>query len=203
MREQQLTIPTWLGRSVGASATTRNITLVISGSLLIAAAAQVSVPLPFTPVPMTLQPLAVLLVGALLGAKRGGAAALLYLLEGAAGLPFFASGKAGLHWVIAGPTAGYLLAYPPVAALVGWFSDRGWSRNVELTVVMMAIGIMLIHLGGWTWLTAVIGLGPREAFFAGNAPFFFGDLIKIALAAALLPALQRFVVDRRGDESDR
>lgn len=202
MSQNQMTIPAWITRSTGATALSRNVFLVVAGSLLIALAAQVSVPLPFTPVPMTLQPMAVLLVGALLGARRGGAAAALYLLEGAAGLPFFAGGHAGIHWLSVGATAGYLLSYPLVASVVGWFSDRGWTRSVPLTIAMMAIGISLIHLGGWSWLVTMIpGMTPKSAFLAGNLPFFGGDLVKIGLAAALLPILQRYV-SGRSDSGD-
>lgn len=197
MTENQQTIPSWLIDRAGASAWSGNVFLVISASLLIAAAAQVSVVLPFTPVPMTLQPMAVLLVGALLGSRRGAAAAALYLLEGAAGLPFFAAGKGGYIWLVAGPTAGYLLSYPLVAGVVGWLSERGWSGDPVRTVAMMTIGLSLIHLGGWAWLvTMVEGMSPAAAFAAGSAPFLIGDVVKITLAAALLPALQRFVAER-------
>src|SRR6266550_6187165 len=105
------------------------VLLVIAGSAIIAIAAQIAIPIPFSPVPLTLQPLAVLLVGVALGATRGSAAATLYLLEGAAGLPVFAQGHGGALWLL-GPTAGYLLAYPFAAFVAGWFSQRGWGSTI-------------------------------------------------------------------------
>ena len=106
-----------------------DVLLVIGASVLIALAAQVAIPLPFTPVPMTLQPLAVLFVGIALGASRGAAAATLYLLEGIGGLPVFAQGHGGAIWLISA-TAGYLYSYPAAAWLAGWFSERGWGSSV-------------------------------------------------------------------------
>jgi biotin transport system substrate-specific component len=194
--QKAITIPRFLQTTAGENALVRDVLLIVAASLLIAIAAQVAVPLPFSPVPMTLQPMAVLLVGAVLGSTRGAAAAALYLLEGATGLPVFAQGKGGIFWLVAGPTAGFLLSYPLVAWVTGALSERGWSRSVLRTMAMMVAGITLIHLGGWSWLSAVIGLGPGRAFALGTAPFLVGDLVKIAIAAALLPAIQAFV-DRR------
>ncbi|MDX1583013.1 MAG: biotin transporter BioY [Thermoanaerobaculia bacterium] len=191
--QKTTTIPSFIQSSAREHALVRDVLIVIAASLLIAVAAQVSVPIPFSPVPMTLQPMAVLLVGAVLGSVRGGAAAALYLLEGATGLPVFAGGKGGLVWLIAGPTAGYLLSYPFVAWVTGWLSERGWSRSPLSTIPMMMIGIAMIHLGGWSWLAAMMGLGMSEAFVLGTAPFLMGDLVKIAIAAALLPSIQSIV----------
>lgn len=193
--QKTTTIPAFIRASAAEHALVRDVLIVIAASLLIAISAQVSVPVPFSPVPMTLQPMAVLLVGALLGSIRGAAAAALYLLEGAVGLPVFASGRGGVAWLIAGPTAGYLLSYPLVAWTTGWLSERGWSRRVLTTVPVMAAGIALIHLGGWSWLSTVIGLGPSKAFALGTAPFLVGDGLKIVIAAILLPSLQA-VLDR-------
>lgn len=191
--QKTTTIPAFIRTSASEHALVRDLLLVIAASLLIAISAQVAVPVPFSPVPMTLQPMAVLLVGAVLGSSRGAAAAALYLFEGATGLPVFASGKGGLMWLVAGPTAGYLLSYPLVAWVTGWLSERGWSRNVVTTVPMMAAGITLIHLGGWAWLTTAMGLGPAKAFAMGTAPFLAGDVLKIVIAAALLPSLQSLI----------
>src|SRR5688572_30123197 len=118
-----------------------NIIAVIAASLLIALAAQVAFPIPFSPVPLTLQPLAVLLVGAVLGPVRGAAAATLYLLEGLAGMPVFAGGRAGLP-VLLGPTAGYLYAFPAAAFIAGYA-----NRNILRTAALMVAGIVVIHLG--------------------------------------------------------
>lgn len=196
--QKTTTIPAFIRASASEHALVRDILIVVAASLVIAISAQVSVPVPFSPVPMTLQPMAVLLVGALLGSIRGAAAAALYLLEGAVGLPVFAAGRGGFVWLVAGPTAGYLLSYPLVAWTTGWFSERGWSRNILTTIPMMAAGIVLIHLGGWSWLSTVVGLGPSKAFAVGTAPFLAGDGLKIVIAAALLPSLQAILnrVDR-------
>lgn len=195
--QKTMTIPAFIRASATDHPLLRDVLIVVAASLLIAISAQVSVPVPFTPVPMTLQPMAILLAGALLGSTRGAAAATLYLLEGAVGLPVFASGKGGFIWLIAGPTAGYLLSYPLVAWVTGWLSERGWSRSPLTTIPMMASGIALIHLGGWAWLSTVIGMGAAGAFAAGTVPFLAGDVLKIMIAAALLPTLQTFV-GRRG-----
>jgi len=168
-----------------------NVLLVLGGSLLIAIAAQIAIPLPLTPVPMTMQPLAVLFVGIALGASRGAAAATLYLLEGIAGLPVFAQGHGGALWLL-GPTAGYLLSYPAAAWLAGWFSERGWGSTVLRAVVGMLAALALIYAGGWAWLAVLTS--PRAAFVGGVQPFILADAIKIALGAALLPYAQRLVV---------
>jgi biotin transport system substrate-specific component len=186
-----MTLPRFLQERVGARSAMRNVLLVIAASLIIAASAKISVPVPFSPVPMTLQPLAILLIGAALGATRGAAAAALYLVQGAAGLPVFAH-PLGL----AGPTAGYLLAFPVAAGVVGWLSERGWTTTPLRTVAAMVAGIALIHLGGWSWLAAT-GLGAEKAFLAGVAPFLIGDLLKIAIAATVLPAVQRLLPRQR------
>lgn len=164
----------------------RNVALIVAASLLITLSAKLSVPVPFSPVPMTMQPLAVLLIGAALGAKRGAAAAGLYLLQGAVGLPVFAH-PLGL----AGPTAGYLVAFPLGAWIAGTLSERGWTRTIGGTIAAMAMALAVILLGGWSWLSAGMQLGARGAFVAGVAPFLAGDLIKIAIAAAVLPFVQR------------
>jgi len=193
MRNESITIPAWLTvRATGDSAT-KNLLVVLGASILIALSAQIAVPIPFSPVPMTLQPFAILLAGAALGARRGGAAALLYLFEGAAGLPVFAQGKAGILWVVSGPTAGFLLAFPVVAFLVGWLSERGWMRTATGTIGAMTLGLATLHLFGWSWLAAMMQLGPARAFAVGTLPFLAGDAVKIVIAAAILPAAQRFV----------
>ena len=167
-----------------------DVLLVVGASALIALAAQIAIPLPFTPVPLTMQPLAVLFVGIALGASRGAAAATLYLLEGAGGLPVFAQGHGGAIWLL-GPTAGYLYSYPAAAWLAGWFSQRGWGSTVVRSVTGMLAALALIYLGGWAWLAALTS--PRAGFAGGIAPFVVADIVKIALGAALLPYAQRLV----------
>ena len=167
-----------------------DVLLVIGASVLIALSAQIALPLPFTPVPLTMQPLAVLFIGIVLGASRGAAAATLYLLEGIAGLPVFSQGHGGAIWLI-GPTAGYLYSYPAAAWLAGWFSQRGWGSTTVRAVAGMLAALAVIYAAGWSWLA--IFTGARAAFVAGVKPFIVADIVKIALGAALLPYAQRLV----------
>lgn len=167
-----------------------NVLLIVGASVLIALAAQIAIPVPFTPVPLTMQPLAVLIVGIVLGASRGAAAATLYLLEGVGGLPVFAQGHGGAIWLV-GPTAGYLYSYPAAAWLAGWFSERGWGSTILRSVAGMLAALAVIYAGGWAWLATLSG--PRAAFVAGVRPFILADVVKIALGAALLPYAQRIV----------
>jgi biotin transport system substrate-specific component len=167
-----------------------NMLFVIGGSLLIAIAAQIAIPVPFSPVPLTLQPLAVLLVGVVLGSTRGAAAAALYLLEGATGLPFFAQGNGGALW-LASATAGYLWSFPAAAWLAGWFSERGWGGATLRAVIGMLAALAVIYAGGWAWLAVLTG--SRNAFAMGVAPFLVADILKVAIGAALLPELQKLV----------
>ncbi len=156
---------------------------VVAGVLLVAAASQFAVPLPGTPVPMTLQPLAVLLAGGLLGQRRGAAAMVVYLLLGAAGLPVFTPfGAPGLLRLF-GPTGGYLLAFPVAAALVGWMVARrpGWTGLVAGPLA----GMLAVHLGGMAQLLVLTGSG-RAALAAGAIPFVVGDTVKVLVAALAL-----------------
>ena len=166
------------------------ILLVIAGSAIIAISAQIAIPIPFTPVPLTMQPLAVLLVGIALGGMRGSAAAILYLLEGASGLPVFAQGHGGALWLI-GPTAGYLLSYPFAAFVAGWFSERGWGSTTLRAVAGMLAALAVIYAGGFAWLAVLSG--TRAALAMGILPFVVADVLKVALGAALLPQLQKLV----------
>jgi biotin transport system substrate-specific component len=163
--------------------TLRRVISVLVGALVVALAAQVSVPVPLSPVPMTLQPLAVLVVGGLLGAGGGLAALVTYLALGIAGLPVFAGGSAGVVHLI-GPTGGYLLAFPLAAGLVGALADGG--RGGALRVLLAcALGMALIHIGGVAQL-ALLGGDPALAFRVGFVPFFTGDLLKVGLASAVI-----------------
>ena len=193
MQKDLVTSPSFVITRATGGSLARNAMLVIGASILIALSAQIAVPLPMSPVPMTMQPLAILLVGAALGSKRGLAAVLLYLFEGALGVPVFAQGKAGIFWIVAGPTAGYLLAFPVAAYLLGWFAERGVMRTVPGAVLAMVSGIATIQLLGWSWLATAIGLGAMGAFTVGVAPFLLGDLVKLVIAALLFPAAQRWV----------
>lgn len=167
-----------------------NMLLVIGASALIAIAAQIAVPLPFTPVPMTLQPLAVIFIGAALGSTRGAAAAALYLLEGFGGLPVFTQGHGGPAW-LAGMTAGYLYAYPFAAWVAGFVSERGWGSTITRAISGMLLALGVIYLGGWSWLAILTD--ARSAFVAGVAPFVVADIVKVAIGAALLPKAQKLI----------
>lgn len=160
--------------------------LVAVAAQLIALGAQVAIPLPFSPVPMTLQTLFVLAIGAVLGPTRGLLATLLYLLEGAAGLPVLAGGAGGFARFL-GPTGGYLAAFPLAACLVGTLAARGWDRRPLLAVLAMALGALTILLLGTLRLAWLIGgIGPALA--EGFVPFLPGEAVKIAVAAGALPS---------------
>ncbi|HYR28617.1 MAG TPA: biotin transporter BioY, partial [Thermoanaerobaculia bacterium] len=185
-----VTIPSVLIDRVVRGRAAADMLLVIGASALIAIAAQIAIPLPFTPVPLTLQPLAVIFIGVALGSKRGAAAAALYLLEGFSGLPVFAQGHGGPAWLL-GPTAGYLYSYPLAAWLAGFVSERGWGTSIVRSVTGMLLALGVIYLGGWSWLAALTD--ARSAFAAGVAPFVVADIVKVAIGAALLPKAQRLL----------
>jgi biotin transport system substrate-specific component len=165
----------------------RSVALVVAFSLFVALAAQVVVPLPWTPVPLTGQTFAVLLTGALLGSRLGALALIAYLAEGAVGLPFFSGGAGGAHYLFFSPTAGYLFAFPAAACVTGYLAERGWDRRLLTAAAAMLVGSLVILTGGWAWLALFLRSGV-EAFRLGVTPFLVGDLLKIALAAAALPA---------------
>ena len=164
------------------------ILAVVSGALLVTLAAQVSVPLPGTPVPMTLQPMAVLLVGGLLGAPLGALSMILYLAMGAAGLPVFTPSPVLLPGVarLFGPTGGYLLAYPVAAWAVGAVITDG-SRVWRVACGVLA-GLVLIHLGGLAQMAIITGNVSAAAQLA-TWPFLLGDLLKLAILVPVLTKL--------------
>ncbi len=162
-----------------------DLALITGGSLVVALSAQVAIRLPFSPVPITAQTLAVLLVGVLLGSRRGGAALLAYLAEGAAGMPVFAGGTGGAA-VLSGPTGGYLLGFVVAATVTGVLAERGWDRRVVTALAAMALGNLVIYAFGLSWLGTFVGAG--RALDLGLWPFVPGDLAKLALATALLPS---------------
>jgi biotin transport system substrate-specific component len=174
--------------------------LVLAGSLLIAGLAQVSFRLPFTPVPITGQTLGVLLVGTGLGWVRGGLALAMYLAEIALGLPFAAEGEAGLdRLALVTPSGGYLWGFLLAAIVMGWLANRGWDRHIGSSIGVMLMGSVVIYLVGIPWLhgsptfAALLGHTPsvEETLQAGLYPFIIGDILKLLLAAGLLPAAWR------------
>lgn len=190
MTDKAVTIPSVVIDRLVRGRAAADMLLVIGASLVIAIAAQVAIPLPFTPVPLTLQPLAVIFIGVALGSTRGAAAAALYLLEGFSGLPVFAQGHAGPAWLL-GATAGYLYSYPFAAWLAGFVSERGWGSSIVRSVTGMLLALAVIYLGGWSWLAMLTD--ARTAFNAGVTPFVVADIVKVALGAALLPKAQKVV----------
>lgn len=162
-----------------------DIALIIGGSLLIALSAQVKVPLPFSPVPITGQTFAVLMIGALLGSRRGSLCVLAYIIQGAVGLPVFAFG--GGPAVLAGPTGGYLACFVVGAYVTGALAEKGWDRRVGTTILAMVLGNLGIYSFGLVWLCCLMGVG-KAALVTGLYPFIVGDLLKIVLAAIVLPS---------------
>lgn len=157
---------------------------VIVASLFIAVCAQVQIPLPFTPVPLSGGTLGVLYAGALLGSRRGAVAVLLYLLEGSAGLPFFSGGAAGFIHLL-GPTGGYLVGFPVGAFMTGLLAERGWDRTPGRAFLAMLAGSVPIFALGLIGLSRFV---PAETLLAqGLWPFLPGDLLKSAASAGLLP----------------
>ncbi len=171
----------------------RDVALMVVFSVLTALGARIAVPLPFTPVPLTGQTIAVLLTGALLGGWRGLGAMLLYLAEGLAGLPVFAATGSHMGGVAAllGPTGGYLAAFPLAALAVGLLAERGWDRSPLRALAMMGVGSGVIFALGAGRLAFFVG--PGVALVKGVLPFLPGDALKAAVAAALLPRGWRLI----------
>ena len=161
----------------------RDTALVVGGAVLTGLAAQVVLPVPGSPVPITGQTFGALLVGAALGWRRGALSMLLYLAVGMAGVPWFQDGKSG--WL--GVTGGYLVGFAVAAVLVGALAARGGDRTVLRTVATMVLGNVVIYAIGVTWLAAATGMDLSTAVERGLVPFLVGDGIKILLAAGLLP----------------
>jgi len=167
---------------------------VLFVTVLTAVAAQVSFPLPFTPVPFTLQPMIVLVGGAALGARLGFTSQALYLLAGIAGLPVFAaSGTLPQGFLrLLGPTGGFLMAYPFAAFVAGYLAERGFDRRYLTSVLAMAAGLGLVFACGVTWFAffaAPAAVGLPRALELGLYPFIGVDIVKILLAAAVLPSV--------------
>ena len=158
--------------------------VVICGSLILCLSAQVKMYLPISPVPITGQTFAVLMLAALLGSRRGVLAIIAYLIEGASGLPVFAGGIGPA--VLIGPTGGYLVGFVAAAYVVGRLAEMGWDRRVITTIVAMLAGEIALYTFGVCWLAIMTNI--RTALVIGLYPFIVGDILKIALAAAVLPA---------------
>jgi biotin transport system substrate-specific component len=176
--------------SLNARTLARDALLVLGGSLVLALSAQIKVPLPWTPVPVTGQTLAVMLLGVALGLPRAPLAALLYLAEGSLGLPVFAQG------VLFGPTAGYLVGFVAGAALTGWLADKGLCRTVARAALACTAGEAVVYLFGLAVLAFYV---PADQLLVqGLWPFLPGALIKAAIAATAAPWLRRFAPASNG-----
>lgn len=183
---KQLSVPATLTQAILPDlSVARQVGLVVGFSLITALSAQVTFHLPGNPVPITGQTFGVLLTGAVLGPRLGFLAMLSYLLEGLTGMPVFASASSG--WAImAGPTGGYLVAFPFAAALVGFLATLRWDRRPSTTILSMILGNVIIYAIGVSWLSHFVG-NLSTAASLGMTPFLVGDALKIAIAAALLP----------------
>jgi len=178
------------------------IASVLFMTALTAASAQISIPLPFTQVPLTLQPMVVLLGGLVLGSRLGSMSQILYLAAGIAGLPVFAASPVLLPGALRllGPTGGYLMSYPLAAFVTGYLAERGFDRRYVTSVIALLAGLIVVYAAGVTWLglfartldgSAAPGLSA--ALYAGVYPFVLPDLIKLAVAAGLVPAVWHVV----------
>lgn len=196
-------VPITIGERI--STRVRHITLIVAGALFIALSANFSIVLPGTPVPITGQTLAVLLVGGALGAKRGILASLLYLVLGLF-LPVYAEHRQGAAIIgsmqegrlVLGATGGYLIGFVLAAGLVGRLAELGWDRRFGGALAALALGNLVIYLVGVPWLMAATGWDPATAVAKGVIPFLLGDAIKLVAAAALFP-FAWWVVGRGGD----
>ena len=180
----------------------RDVVAVVGFALFTALAAQISIPLGFTPVPITGQTFAVLLAGGVLGANRGALSMGLYVALGAIGLPFYADGAGG--WTIAtGATAGYLVGFIVAAFVVGKMAEHGQDRKLSTSLPAFVAGSLIIYGFGAAWLAYDLGLpltaaaGEPSAISLGVAPFLVGDVLKALLAGAVLPAAWILAEERR------
>jgi biotin transport system substrate-specific component len=168
------------------------VTIVIGASLFVALCARLALPLPFTPVPLTLQNFGVLLVGLALGSRRGFLALVLYLAEGLAGMPVFSPMGPGGVMQLLGPTGGFLLAYPFVAGIAGWvFEEKSGKKTFARAAIACLLAEVYLFVGGLSWL-AILTHSFTQAIRFGLYWFVFAEVIKIMSAAALASGWQRF-----------
>ena len=165
-----------------------SITIAIVGSILLALLARLSIPVPFSPVPITGQTLGVLLLGGLLGSRLATLTVITYLFEGTIGLPVFAGGSLGLLYLL-GPTGGYLIGFIPAAYLVGYLSEKGWIAKIGGSFFVMTLGTAIIFLFGVSWLSITAGFA--NAITIGLIPYLTGAAVKISLAATILYSLNK------------
>lgn len=186
---QHLATAFWPQPSSGMRAFARNAILVVAGTALLALSAKVNVPLPY--VPMTMQTLVVLMIGAGYGSRLGFVTLLAYIAEGAMGLPVFASPVGGLA-ILAGPTGGYLIGFAVAAFVTGWMCEHGFGRSALRVFIAMAIGHLIIFAFGFAWLAYGMKLGVERAWLVGMVPFIAGSVVKNALGTVLMVVLSRW-----------
>jgi biotin transport system substrate-specific component len=187
-------VPTLVRPSNRVAALTADAVLVALGVTVLALSAQVSIPLPHTPVPLTGQTFGALLVGGAYGAKRGFVTLGAYLVVGGLGYGVFAQHASGWDVLkLSSATGGYLVGMLVAAGLVGWLADRGWDRKATRSLPTMVLGNVVIYAFGATWLAHALGVGAQSAWDLGIKDFLVGDAIKILLAALLLPAAWKLV----------
>jgi biotin transport system substrate-specific component len=174
-----------------------DVVLALGGAALIAVAAQISIALPFTPVPLTLQTFAVAATAAALGLRTGAAASILYLAAGLVGLPVYADASSGWH-AVSGSTGGYLVGFVVCALIVGWCGDRGWTSSFSSTIGAMMLGQTVIYICGLVWLRHSLHTPLDKTLEYGLYPFVIGDLLKVYAAAAVLPPAHRLIRRLRG-----
>ena len=189
MTTQSLLVASTTGRSLRLPI---RVAAVGLGVIFTALSAQFTLPMPFTDVPFSLVPMAVLMSGAVLGSRLGAVSQAIYLLLGAIGLQVFAPDPrlpVGALRLI-GPTGGYLLSYPLAAFLAGWFSERGWDRRYVTSFAALAVGLAVIYSSGLSWRLILLGSFDL-ALMTSVVPFVLPDLFKLAVAAAVLPQVWR------------
>lgn len=163
--------------------------VAFTSSLLLALLARLSIPVPFSPVPITGQTFGILFLGAVLGSRIGTLSVVLYLAEGIIGLPVFAGGSMGFLYLF-GPTGGYLIGFIPAVYLVGYLSEEGWTNKFTTTFMTMIIGTAIIFVFGISWLSVTAGIGT--ALTIGLYPYLPGAAVKIILAAVVVYSINRF-----------
>lgn len=168
----------------------RELSLALLGSAFLMLLSQVRIPLPFTPVPITLQTFGVLLIGLSFGSSRGAATIATYIALGAVGMPAFAGGALGWKHLL-GPTGGYLIGFVAAAWLVGRLAESGWDRSFWLAFISAVLGTLIIYAFGAAWLSYFVGI--KRAFMAGILPFIPGDIVKALMAAAAMPSAWRLI----------
>ncbi len=178
----------WPNTASPISSALRGVVLALAGTALLVLSAKINVPLPY--VPMTMQSLVVLMLGAAYGPRLAAATIFAYIAEGAMGLPVFAGPVGGLGY-IAGPTGGYLAGFVLAAVLAGWLSERGWDRSILRMSLAMGFGHVVMIGCGFLWLVAGTKVETSTAWLVGVAPFIAGSVVKSLLGAVLLPMARR------------